>query len=186
MKFEVGERVQVIVNGELKTGIVTKEYPEEYEVDTGDRCHYVSDYGIAKLDQPEPSVMIPWYIDKHIRAYEEQLGEKGTYTRQDVLVAMLTDFKNHGLDGTIEMDWIDDNLKTLVEATLAGGYKIGEPIYYLKLPDPSGYLKQRKSTKSLATTSNIKEATKFTKREIKELDERYWAFAVPVEEVEAE
>ncbi|MBC1379396.1 DUF1642 domain-containing protein [Listeria innocua] len=82
----------------------------------------------------------------------------------------------------------DDNLKpieTLIK--MRNGYEVEkEQLYYVKLIDQAtGYLNVRRDgCKSLNNSvQNDIFKTKFTEAEIKAIDERYWQFAVPVEEV---
>ncbi|MBC1388632.1 DUF1642 domain-containing protein, partial [Listeria innocua] len=67
------------------------------------------------------------------------------------------------------------------------GYEVEkEQLYYVKLIDQAtGYLNVRRDgCKSLNNSvQNDIFKTKFTEAEIKAIDERYWQFAVPVEEV---
>lgn len=57
-------------------------------------------------------------------------------------------------------------------------YQEKEPLYYVKLPE-IGYMR---FGFCIPVTENIEEAKKYTEQEIKAIDERYWAFAVKVEE----
>ncbi|MGG5304753.1 hypothetical protein IGK16_002375 [Enterococcus pernyi] len=98
-----------------------------------------------------------------------------------------TDFEN----------WLDvvENkpIETLIR--MKGGYEVKkEPMYYVYLPkiivlpemmipDIEGaYLMKSGDEVELADNNDF-EDMKFTESEIKAIDERYWAFAVPVEEV---
>lgn len=69
------------------------------------------------------------------------------------------------------------------------GYEVEqEPLYYIKVIDSDfGYINLNLQTGGYTTSTNGESGgfkTKFTEQEIKELDERYWQFKVPVEEVE--
>ena len=82
------------------------------------------------------------------------------------------------------------NKKKAVEALLYG-YEVGkEPLYYVKLPvvyfnhlDLETYLMKDDRGNITIADNNDFDDMKFTESEIKAIDERYWAFAVPVEEV---
>ncbi|EAG8523446.1 DUF1642 domain-containing protein [Listeria innocua] len=65
------------------------------------------------------------------------------------------------------------------------------PLYYVVfLPDDEfSYLKYNTIDRTAFVSEKIERdefKTKFTEKEIKNMNENYWAFAVPVEEVEAE
>ncbi|HAB8724498.1 TPA_asm: DUF1642 domain-containing protein, partial [Listeria monocytogenes] len=68
------------------------------------------------------------------------------------------------------------------------GYEVEqEPLYYVKFFDGGlGFLNVYFTGVRLLSCHLGSEGykTKFTEQEIKELDERYWQFKVPVEEVE--
>src|SRR5699024_11362812 len=83
-----------------------------------------------------------------------------------------------------------------VQAFVTGDYEVEkEPLYYVYFPeiiaspdlmDPDiegAYLMKNGDEVELADNNSFDEM-KFTESEIKAIDERYWAFAVPVEEVE--
>lgn len=90
--------------------------------------------------------------------------------------------------------WIDDNQETFAQAWLSGYEVEKEPLYYVYLPkiivlpemmipDIEGaYLMKSGDEVELADNNDF-EDMKFTESEIKAIDERYWSFAVPVEEV---
>ncbi|OFA12361.1 hypothetical protein ENFAE_17720 [Enterococcus faecalis] len=74
--------------------------------------------------------------------------------------------------------WFKSNRDLFVDA-LANGYEVKkEPLYYVKLPE-IGYMR---FGFCIPVTESIEEAKKYTEQEIKAIDERYWPFAVKVEE----
>lgn len=100
--------------------------------------------------------------------------------------------------GTKELlNWIvenegDDypNKKKATEALLYGYEVEKEPLYYVKLPvvyfnhlDLETYLMKDDRGNITIADNNDFDDMKFTESEIKAIDERYWPFAVPVEEV---
>ncbi|WP_395530930.1 DUF1642 domain-containing protein [Enterococcus faecium] len=100
--------------------------------------------------------------------------------------------------GTKELlNWIvenegDDypNKKKATEALLYGYEVEEEPLYYVKLPvvyfnhlDLETYLMKDDRGNITIADNNDFDDMKFTESEIKAIDERYWPFAVPVEEV---
>jgi len=74
--------------------------------------------------------------------------------------------------------WIDENEETFARAWLNGYEVEKEPRYYVKLPE-IGYMR---FGFCIPVTESIEEAKKYTEQEIKAIDERYWPFAVKVEE----
>lgn len=91
------------------------------------------------------------------------------------------------------LDWIQQSenkpIETLVR--MKDGYEVEkEPLYYVKLPvvyfnhlDLETYLMKDDRGNITIADNNDFDDMKFTESEIKAIDERYWAFAVPVEEV---
>ncbi|MCF2016141.1 DUF1642 domain-containing protein [Listeria monocytogenes] len=82
------------------------------------------------------------------------------------------------------------NQETFARAWM-GEYEVEkEPLYYIIVIDSRfGYINLNLKTGAYITSANREFGrfkTKFTEQEIKELDERYWQFKVPVEEVEGE
>lgn len=82
------------------------------------------------------------------------------------------------------------NKKKAVQALLHGYEVEKEPLYYVKLPvvyfnhlDLETYLMKDDRGNITIADNNDFDDMKFTESEIKAIDERYWAFAVPVEEV---
>lgn len=79
---------------------------------------------------------------------------------------------------------------SLINAFITGKYQVEKPqLFYIELPNVYG-LKNKVSVSkvengTIVEFSNGKNyALKLTEQEIKSIDERYWQFAVPVEEVE--
>ncbi|EYT96284.1 DUF1642 domain-containing protein [Enterococcus mundtii] len=93
-----------------------------------------------------------------------------------------TDFEN----------WLDvvknKPIETLIR--MKDGYEVKkEPMYYVYFPEitvspgiEEAYLMKTRNGVELADNNDFDDM-KFTESEIKVIDERYWAFAVPVEEV---
>lgn len=92
------------------------------------------------------------------------------------------------------MDWFEDcreNQELFARAWLDGYEVEQEPLYYVRfIPGNSAsYLNLRRVDKRLILNTCGQDdiyKTKLTEKEIKNMDTRYWAFAVPVEEVEKE
>lgn len=83
-----------------------------------------------------------------------------------------------------------DNIRDKLIRAALDGYELEEPCYWVR--DKGGYAMLYKTPKGYITSTyykinheqqlSKKERYTFTEKEIKEYDERYWAFAVLVEE----
>lgn len=79
--------------------------------------------------------------------------------------------------------WKRENQETFLRAWL-DGYEVKEPLYQIELPGTSwGAYLTKADNGDLVIFQNTTSGSTFTESEIKAIDERYWAFAVPVEEV---
>lgn len=140
---------------------------------------------IDQLDEPQ-KVVVPKWFDEWVK--KNILPERRTYSRlyelfSDELAMELTREQN---------DWIESHIEEAIRAILDGYEVEKEKRYYVdfgkgfylergyadRLSDISIY----NSTKDWLTGDG-KKFSIFTEAEIKSIDERYWAFAVPVEEV---
>ena len=147
---------------------------------------------IKKLDEPQkpvvPKFVAEWFEDNKdaldlaiFMAIRELDDEEWPHK---------TDFEN----------WLDvaknKPIETLIR--MKDGYEVEkEPLYYVYFPEiiaspemffpdiEGAYLMKSDDGIELADNNDF-EDMKFTEREIKAIDERYWAFAVPVEQEEAE
>ena len=156
---------------------------------------------MKKLDEPQKHVM-PKFFDK----WAKQVLEKRDKFYAISLIARAG--WGYGVDyeldngrapsGTKELlNWLvenegDDypNKKKATEALLYGYEVEKEPLYYVKLPvvyfnhlDLETYLMKDDRGNITIADNNDFDDMKFTESEIKAIDERYWPFAVPVEEV---
>lgn len=116
-----------------------------------------------------------------------EIGDKVNFICRNVLYegkvldfgkkAILIEYTNGGREGW--QVWANESELALVESN---------KLYYVKLADSElDYLRVDKIT-GKTHTSNPKPLSncrvKFTEQEIKAIDERYWSFAVPVEDLE--
>lgn len=121
-----------------------------------------------QLNEPE-KVVVPPIIDKFIRENEDPIYEICAWA------------DHYGSDGrTCEdsklsavINWYGKNSKEFYQAVINGYEVEKEQLYYVKLPGV-GYL------------NNEDGGIKHTEQEIKEIDERYWPFAVKVVKVDGE
>lgn len=121
-----------------------------------------------------PQFVADWY-EKHKSILEYKIWE------------YIYDWDDQDCESDFHDFMDDDNLKpieTLIK--MKDGYEIEkEQLYYVKfIDDESAYLNASSSGDLIATSNEgCGFKTKFTEAEIKAMDERYWQFAVPVEEV---
>ncbi len=157
---------------------------------------------MKKLDEPQKHVMPKFFDD-----WAKQVLEKRDKFYAISLIARAgwgygVDYEldnGRATSGTKELlNWLvenegDDypNKKKATEALLYGYEVEKEPLYYVKLPvvyfnhlDLETYLMKDDRGNITIADNNDFDDMKFTESEIKAIDERYWPFAVPVEEVE--
>ncbi|MBC1704479.1 DUF1642 domain-containing protein [Listeria welshimeri] len=174
MKFKEGENVHVIVGNELLSGWYNGK-----EFGTGNSLVKVSkdkiiatkDCFIAKEKEAE-LVVVPQFVADWISHCKQKV--------YDLFLSM--DYEDS--DMSYEMhNWLtfsDDNQELFARAWLDGYEVEKEPLYYVKLPY-FGYVTNRMDyTLSQSKT----DAVMLTESKIKRMDERYWQFAVLVEDLE--
>ncbi|HAC2965613.1 TPA_asm: DUF1642 domain-containing protein [Listeria monocytogenes] len=184
MRFKEGENVHVIVGNELLSGWYNGK-----EFGTGNSLVKVSkdkiiatkDCFIAKEKEPE-LVVVPRFADDWINHCEQREYD----------LACLLDYGNAGMPDEM-YGWLissADNQELLARAWMDGYEVEKEPLYYIKAIDSySGYVNLNLKTGTYTMSTNGEfdgYKTKFTESEIKNIDTRYWDFAIPVEEGEAE
>lgn len=135
---------------------------------------------IKQLDEPQKPV-VPGFVAELLDYYRQS---------PDVdLLALLITFKDWyystAKDGDHEeaIDWLVKHPEIYMRAWLFGYEVEKEPLYYVKIPSLAYDMFLVKGEDGeLIVFQNTSCGTKFTEAEIKAIDERYWAFAVPVEE----
>ncbi|EIQ6120628.1 DUF1642 domain-containing protein [Listeria monocytogenes] len=179
MKFREGDKVEFIYRNKKSVGVINGVYPEKQAVEViVNGCLNVSfpDKAIAKVEEQErlvvPQFVADWY-EQHRDKLEHSIWQ---YIYCWDVQKRKSDFYNF---------MKNDNLKpveTLIK--MKDGYEVEkEPLYYVRLPLPFGYLRR---SKLYPASQNVEDASKYSEKEIKDMDERYWQFAVLVEEVEGE
>ncbi|ELN8751084.1 TPA_asm: DUF1642 domain-containing protein [Listeria monocytogenes] len=174
MRFKEGDKVQFIENNELIIGTIKRVNNDVGWVDLK-----VSDLSwffrkledVVKVKEPEliavPRFAADWLNHCKQREYD---------------LACLLDYGNAGIPDEM-YEWLissADNQGLLARAWLDGYEVEKEPLYYVKLPY-FGYVTNRMDyTLSQSKT----DAVMLNESKIKRMDERYWQFAVLVEEEE--
>ncbi|OFF31506.1 DUF1642 domain-containing protein [Listeria monocytogenes] len=181
MRFKEGDKVQFIENNELIIGTIKRVNNDVGWVDlkVSDLSWFFRKFeDVVKVKEPEliavPRFAADWI--KHCKQREYDL-------------ACLLDYEDSDMSAEMN-DWLsseDSNQELLVRAWL-GGYEVEkEPLYYVRFFDGGlGFLNVYFNGVRLLSCHLGSEGykTKFTESEIKNIDTRYWDFAVPVEEVE--
>jgi len=149
------------------------EYNEGYE----DGCQY-SQQVIDMMDEPHKPV-----VPKFVAEWIEYAKKKG-----DSLAISFKPWNLYGVEYSKADRWIEDNQETFARAWLYGYEVEKEPLYEVIIGDL--YLIKKFNNRndfcfdtSFSLCAWEKSAYQLTEAEIKAIDERYWPFAVPVEEV---
>ena len=123
---------------------------------------------------PKPLVEVPQFVADYIEANKNTLS----------IFAAFDEIKNY--IATDLFSWVFSSIKSQEKFTRAwlDGYTIEkEQLYVLEFPNRTNpYVYYVKSNMITQQCSQIDDAKRFTESEIKAIDERYWAFAVEVEE----
>ncbi|MGQ5519095.1 DUF1642 domain-containing protein [Enterococcus gallinarum] len=141
-------------------------------------------YGVAlnlvkKLDE-QPKVTVPKFVADWI----EECKRNATLT--DCLKGNYEVLIGRKLASEDFSDWVAVNANDeLTAKAWIFGYEVEkEPLYEVQLPGTAwGTFLVKADDGDLLVWQNSMKGTPFTESEIKSIDERYWAFAVPVEEV---
>jgi|AKZA01.1.fsa_nt_gi Protein of unknown function (DUF1642). len=159
-------------NRNRKTEELKSEFLAEFIID------------LNQLDE-QPKVTVPQFLDKYI---QENKGECAS----DIFSEEWLHDSADKLDDEVDK-WLYDNDETendrryliAVQAFVTGEYEVEkEPLYQIELPGTSwGAYLTKADNGDLVIFQNTTSGSTFTESEIKAIDERYWAFAVPVEEV---
>lgn len=143
---------------------------------------------VLKLDESQKPV-----VPKFVAEWIEYAKKKG-----DSLAISFKPWNLYGVEYSKVDRWIEDNQETFARAWIDGYEVEKEPLYYVRLPyefwdEEAAELKTEYVYLHHEITSDetriypIKEprkgfSTKLDEITIKSIDERYWPFAVPVEE----
>ncbi|EAC3830976.1 DUF1642 domain-containing protein [Listeria monocytogenes] len=188
MKFKKGDRVEVIWRSELYRGAVTQVVEVTNEI-VVKLAKTPAIYYLFKKNQVSKVelVKVPKFVADAIGTFKEK--------EYDLAVAIDYEVYTDELVKELSLDrkmrgwlWETSNQELFARAWM-GEYEVEqEPLYYIKAIDSySGYVNLNLKTGTYTMSTNGEfdgYKTKFTESEIKNIDTRYWDFAVPVEEVE--
>ncbi|MBC2369928.1 DUF1642 domain-containing protein [Listeria booriae] len=181
-KFKIGDRVQIISDGKQKIAevVAVNELLKTYQICKPNREHiWISEDYLA----PAPVlVKVPQFVADYIEdakkgVYNTLAAAFNCHTKNWDVASWLENFDD--LDG-LDYDKAYKNQELFARAWLDGYEVEEEPLYYIKLP-ALGFLVDEPEVDFVASKEF---ASKFNKAQIKAVDERYWQFAVPVEELE--
>ena len=160
------------------------KYVARYEATTeeyyqGRHGAYKVSLKLAKhLDEPQKPV-----VPKFVAEWIEYAKKKG-----DSLAISFKPWNLYGVEYSKADRWIEDNQETFARAWIDGYEDEKEPLYEVIIGDL--YLIKKFNNRNdfyFDTSCSLcaweKSAYQLTEAEIKAIDERYWPFAVPVEEV---
>ncbi|MDO0919872.1 MULTISPECIES: DUF1642 domain-containing protein [unclassified Enterococcus] len=178
------ELTEMVKNAEVaaQTGInlIRRYKDEDGEYQRGQRNAYrdVATW-IEEFDE-QPKETVPKFVADWIKQCKEKatLADclNGYYQISNGEVVSSEDFQN----------WVVDNENDeLTAKAWIFGYEVKkEPLYQIELPGTSwGAYLTKADNGDLVIFQNTTSGSTFTESEIKAIDERYWAFAVLVEEV---
>ncbi len=138
---------------------------------------------LKQLDESQKPV-----VPKFVAEWFEENKDDLEFPIWELCVDSYGSKDEHGM-----LNWIQQSENNPIETLIRmkDGYEVEkEPLYYVKLPvvyfnhlDLETYLMKDDRGNITIADNNDFDDMKFTKSEIKAIDERYWPFAVPVEEV---
>ncbi|ENM8309939.1 DUF1642 domain-containing protein [Listeria monocytogenes] len=181
MKFREGDKVEFIYLGELKQGVVTEIRASNFEISYQVKMEFMGTLWVTERDlvAPAPVLKVPQFVADWISHCKQKV--------YDLFLSM--DYEDS--DMSYEMhNWLtfsDENQELFARAWLDGYEVEKEPLYWVQLIDQTtGYLNVRNDGRRSMSNSvqNDIFKTQFTEAKIKEMDERYWQFAVPVRDLE--
>lgn len=162
---------------EDNTFVVTDEDGDDYAVVENRK---LKDKLVSKQELP----VIPRYVADFIEA------------RKHVFINTLQHVFHRAMENRVselfeeEYDWVRHHSETFARAWLDGYTVADEPLYYvinnqnyflLAKDKGHGFVFSTGGNSKLGNTDNISATFKLTEQEIKDYDERYMAFAIPVE-----
>lgn len=166
---------------------ILKKYKNGYQEETdgyfkGAYGAYGVALGLAKKLDEQPKVTVPQFVADWFEKNKDDLDFA-------IYAAVAHSIKESDYyrypEGFIEWIELADNKPIETIIRMKDGYEVEkEPLYQIELPGTSwGAYLTKADNGDLVIFQNTTSGSTFTESEIKAIDERYWAFAVPVEEV---
>ncbi|HFK7038810.1 TPA: DUF1642 domain-containing protein [Listeria monocytogenes] len=192
MKFKEGDKIKVIWRSLLYRGAVEQvmEATDELVVklDKKPAIDYLFKQNqVSKVEL----VKVPKFVADVLQVQKEKWWWSLSESLNLKVYACTSFVKEYSVDIRIK-DWLSlpSNQELFARAWMDGYEVEQELLYYIKVIDSDdGYVNLNLKTGVYATSTNEEPVgfkTKFTEKEIKNMSENYWVFAVPAEEVEGE
>ena len=162
----------------------TAETVLENAVDKGELGYYGTKYSVAKKPVI-PQFVADWW-GRDADSVTMYGGESIDKKRK---IHLISNFNDRGLGDHLSKveDWIDENESSFLDLVNGKVYEVEkEPLYYVQLLEGESYLCEEPfgelwiNNAGLLLESSHKGKMRFTEKEIKDYDERFWAFAVEV------
>lgn len=144
---------------------------------------------IHQLDEPE-KIVIPQFVAdwwEHSNDWVAMYGRKSI--NKKLKFRIITEFYDRGLDDHLSKveDWLNENDSTFLDLVNGKPYEVEEEKkYYVDLKTAAYVAKWNVDNQVGIYTDAVFGSDEFefhlTEKEIKDYDERYWPFAVEVEE----
>ncbi len=184
MNFKVGDKAEFIYRNKKSVGEINGVYPGTQEVSIKQSDSPIdllfSDKAVVKVEEQE-RIVVPQFVADWISRHKQE-GYNLIWS---------ISYENNDMPDEI-YEWLTsaaDNQELFARAWLDGYEVEKEPLYYVRfINNCSGYLNVRNDGRRSLSDSvqNDIFKTQFTEAEIKEMDERYWQFVVPVRDLEGE
>lgn len=146
-----------------------------YERESIDSDYFVSKWDIERIfkgwQPPKPLVVVPQIIGDWIELIKQR--------NRNVLALLDSDDMPCDVYDWLFIQEDDENIKLILLAWVKGYTVEKEQLYEIRIPLPNGNYASIDS-KGYIWGELIPNKYKLTESEVKNIDERYWAFAVPV------
>ncbi|EDN9223202.1 DUF1642 domain-containing protein [Listeria monocytogenes] len=189
MKFKKGDLVEVIWRSELYRGAVTQVVEATDEIVVKLAKKPAIDYLFNQNQVSKVKlVKVPKFVADVLQVQKEKWWWSLSESLNLKVYACTSFVKEYSVDIRIK-DWLSlpSNQELFARAWLDGYEVEQEPLYYVRFFDGKvGFLQVYLNGVRLVgwRTKSEEYKVKFTESEIKEMNEKYWAFKVPVEDLE--
>ncbi|MBC6123114.1 DUF1642 domain-containing protein [Listeria seeligeri] len=194
MKFKKGDRVQFISESSLAEGVIwevkASNHGISYKVESDhekNRWMWIDEGHLIPLT---PLPAIPKFVADVLQVQKEKWWWSLSESLNLKVYACTSFVKEYSVDIRIK-DWLSlpSNQELFARAWMDGYEVEDEPLYYVRFisDNRSSYLNLQKNRGRLWVSDYLESdefKAKFTEKEIKNMNENYWAFKVPVEDLE--